>query len=1109
MSDVPAGGLSPQPPRGERKQRPRAVVLDEGQSQDPGAMSMSALSPRNGAGGGGAPPDIDVQHSHGSPYPGAHPASHAHITPMLDETVASTHDAKSKQQQRHTAAAMKQKRSKLIDPLAHSGPWNTLPRANGVKCTWLACASMALSFVCDRPVPMEAILKKNGMALHYVAFPSVTLAELFDNIDEFIKGSSPDELGGQSVRCEVATCDTSVIEEDEDAQLSGSFNDDRPSPSKPASNGGGPRKLFTGQRPPIQTLLAFRKELSEHTSDNSHSVHIFNLDPFIIQEAEARQAKAELDEDEESSSPAGAPAATKPSSAATGTGGGASAAAEEPKQWLAKNQGHFAILKEYNAALHQVVLAMVHMTPAGVFACEMHSVTIQTLHQACCQRDGYSKRARGFVRVFRDADHTAGGFLTPTSSPASSATRNVVADNITPPISSGEAMTPKFPVSLLDGRQGRGMLSIALDISIAPHLLGLALLHNVVRLAILTEDPATAVEALRGIPVTDIAVTLQLPIGTIVNTATKDSLLVAFAWYREFLKRKHGATAEKLHLTLTTMYRRDNAEDGAANMDEDTFFATLTKLVAHPTTAVLMGFNVEVAQNVRMLDAGQDPSHFALVVGYSAVDKVVQMADVSVKKFRKIWYANATQLYNACMGYGFIVVTDSAEISASLKGLSPKSDKVLDATARYRLPPTAAPIPFAYSKKNYSLIPIARGLNYLLLPQRQIPEAAGAAEAMGHAQGGATAWQLPVQEDPLRLTTTIERMLFNCGLHMSFVASEHIPLYGLELITQYYCEHQLERRAHAVAQPYDSPDKEKAFRDQLAVCFGGSTPAPARRVVLVCNFSAVNLSRLEAIWNGGSGGNNAVVIGFDAVRDVLLLEDANPDPYHRCWECPVPAMLALMSSVDPIADRQFGWLSIAEGDGAASQELRSVALRGLDLRGSMQHHPFKQPVSIAGAVTALALSWLLGGAPLSLEDVVYNSDHFDLRALSEKPSLDAIIDLAKAGTDKLGAGRVTLNVTRGENLPSTDDAFLARLTAATPGRRSVDMIVYRRRELFPGLPSTSSSMLLGSALVNAASASGILSACDGQPLTVGAHWTRPTATVRPLVDALLQFSVVL
>jgi hypothetical protein len=545
--------------------------------------------------------------------------------------------------------------------------------------------------------------------------------------------------------------------------------------------------------------------------------------------------------------------------------------------------GAFAILTNYNPALHSVALVVPHLQADGSYLLEQHTCPLQTLYNACCVKDGYTHRTRGFVRVFRTDETTV---------PA--------------------GIKSKYPIALVDGRQSRGMLSIALDISIAPHILGLGLLHEVVRATALPEAliasnaAATGVE-LRGIPVTDICQRLGLPIGTIVSSTTRESLPLAAVWYRRYL---HAAGfGGQLDVGCVQMLRRDNSDDGAVNIDEDDFFKFLAEAAANPKAAVLLSFDVNVAKNVRV---APDPSvHFALLMGFDRERGLVQLADVSVKKFRKVWHTTADLIYKSVIGHGFIVAAPTGdELASRFDGVDHLAS--LMTLARYGagrfFSNSAVPRPFEHPSKNYSMTVLAKGLNVAL---------------------GAP-------------TVRVEDLIYQSGFHVSFMLSEHLPLLATQRASTYYCQHFLNDHVHSEAVIADGDQFDPAAFETLVK---ESTANPDSRTAVLVNFNGAALSRFSLVWNGSFGGNLALVIGYDASERLLLLEDSNPDPYYRRWECAIDTMTQCMTDIDPIADRARGTSSCAAARTRFSRipAASTCVVRSPTIRSRTPSHPSPQP----------------------------------------------------------------------------------------------------------------------------------------------------------------------
>uniref|UniRef100_A0A7S1QPD0 glutathione gamma-glutamylcysteinyltransferase n=1 Tax=Neobodo designis TaxID=312471 RepID=A0A7S1QPD0_NEODS len=912
-----------------------------------------------------------------------------------------------------TTSTAKADRQKFIADMKATDDWRSVQKCPGVKCSWLSCMTVALSFAAGEKVTMESVLRANEMALHYVSMPSVTTAEVYDALAEFVRA---DRTLRDKLAVDHANFDSEILDEDEQ------IGDDQGS----------------GDRPPIQSLIQFRKTIAQELSDDSFSMHIFNFDPYLVQEAEAKaqedeEALAQMEEEEENADLAASMESKAKQQAA--------------KQWQPKNMGAFAILTGYNAALHTVTLAIPHLAPDGTYTLETHQCPLQTLYNACCVKDGYTKRTRGVVRVFRVKDGCA---------PAT--------------------VKPKYPISLIDGRQSRGMLSIALDISIAPHILGLGLLHEVVRNTVIAADAkaeggtgaACGGIDLRGIPVTDVCRTLGLPVGTITATSNRESLPTAAVWYRRYLDA--AGLSKHVDVGCVSVTRRDDSDDGAVNIDEDDFFAFLADAVASKTTAVLLSININVAKNVRVVPDGQSPSHFAILLGYDKERKLVQLADVSVKKYRKVWHTSPDLLYRAVIGHGFITASDKGnELAAKFDGLTTAASYMKLArygvsSAAATLSPgmkAAAPVAFEHPTRNYSMTVLAKGLNTVL----------GAPKVR------------------------VEDLIYNSGFHLSFMLSEHLPILATQRAANYFCYYTLENTVHVETTNFDAhaiADAEKAFLAAVKAAVTGGGDGSA---VLV-NYNGAALNRFPDLWNGHFGGNLAQVIGFDESAEMLLLEDSNPEPFYRRWACPVKAMLEMMAEKDSIAERPRGFMVCKKGPNPLMEASRLV-----DMRRAQSHHPFKNPVSSIASAIALALSEVIPGSAVASEEIVYAGESFNLTTLTSQVTpvgAQTMVDnwLAQNPNYKKKVKAVINNDTFAD-----EHKFLAAI-AQQPDR--VSLILYEATAIFP----SGNEKGLAAGVVTRAVEGRPVVVCDGSPTRHGDMWARPAADVHKATKAVLQFTAV-
>lgn len=129
----------------------------------------------------------------------------------------------------------------------------------------------------------------------------------------------------------------------------------------------------------------------------------------------------------------------------------------------------------------------------------MHTINLQTFYESVKQVDGYTGLSRGFVRIFQGKQ----------------------LNSLVPSI---------FPLFVLDGSSSGGLITSTLDVTIAPHILGLAMVHHLA-ITFLLSDSARRKQSsrnllskanvcdvkLRGIPLTKICQQLRLPLSTIVS----------------------------------------------------------------------------------------------------------------------------------------------------------------------------------------------------------------------------------------------------------------------------------------------------------------------------------------------------------------------------------------------------------------------------------------------------------------------------------------------------------------------------------------------------------------------------------------------------------------
>ncbi|EPY27384.1 hypothetical protein STCU_05778 [Strigomonas culicis] len=768
------------------------------------------------------------------------------------------------------------------------------------------------------------------MGLHNVGFSAVTLAELYDYTNDYIhtrfhrtleynKACSADEFDEDEeaaqlltpeelarlahVHCEMATFNTEVLDPDEQDCIMG-----------------------MGEHPPIPTLAQFRKELVDHGTQ-SDSLYIFNFDPYIVEESELRLRSNMAETEEESEAIMASARHTK------------------------STKGSFGILLNFNVVQRTITFAVPHLTaeeypsPAteseeaqqlleryhsviNNTVLEEHTVSMQTLYDALKKRDEYSLLSRGFVRVFINEDFAP-------------------------------KVAPIFPLFVVDGSSAGGLMTNLLDVNIAPHILGLAMLHHLTITFILSDSARRKQSSrnllskvnvcdvkLRGIPLTKIVQQLRLPLSMVVSESTSSSVATAFNWYYTFLQQLQ--VIQEVRVGLVLAERRGGAKDGQPNIFEEDFTAHL-KMVVESESVMLIGFDVNVAQNVRISDRAT-PAHFAIVLGLDETRGIVRLADVNVKRFRKTWHIPLQRLYNATMGYGYMIASKEKKIIKAL------NDKEFQA--------------YALKRACFGLSPAVNEIN-------------------GRFEYPLRTYAVTVLADAvsrLGYRSDVERFLNFCGFHYTYFLSRHIPLQAAAFVLQNYSHYALDDELSIIVTHYDyyegnepaadadpaNPHHTVHTMESLLEAISAAVAAPEETVMIV-KYDHIMVQEDEAVWNGSNGSSFAIIVAFDPATQLVTLSDGNPNPFHRVWACPLSLLFRAICSWSAEDVRSRGTIHLVK----QSQEHIYENTKGYDMAHCMVHHPFKPIFSSSCSCLALAATemmlniqvpQMLGGAPLAVED---------------------------------------------------------------------------------------------------------------------------------------------
>ncbi|CCW69596.1 unnamed protein product [Phytomonas sp. Hart1] len=989
----------------------------------------------------------------------------------------------------------------------------------GAPCTWLSCIALAISYVSGVPTTVEKVLRVNSIGMHCVCQPAITLAEAYDMVSNYLHVSfhcnstpslytNPEELQDEDednkwlkpeeqkllphLHCEMATFDSEVLD---------------PIDENDTSYG-------MGEHAPVISLANFRTMLVKYLSDG-RSIYIFNFDPYII-EMDERRLRSNMAETEEEAAAILTGTCTKPN-----------------------NEGTFGILLNFSVARNTATVVIPHhsreqhpmrkmfeeptrspnIRPKGtckssgggedavphychllsadelqrrfssVFSyvlLEEHVISLNVLYEAVRQRDSYTKLSRGFVRVFFDQNFSS-------------------------------SIPSIFPLFVLDGSSSAGLVTSVLDASIAPHLLGLAMMHHLT-ITFLLSDTARRKQSsrcllnktnvcdvkLRGIPLTKIFQQLRLPLSIIVSSSTRSSIATVFAWYRIFLQNLQ--IAQEVRLGIVLPVRRGNSEDGQPNLTEEQFLSHL-RLVVNTRSVMLISFNINIAVNLKLSDS-PEPAHFAIVIGLDEARGVIRLADVNVKRFRKTWHVPFHRLYNAIMGYGYVVAAKENKV---IKGLNCKNfqAEVLKC-GRYALPPQLEVCEhrFEYPSHPYAVTLLA--------------------DAVGR----------------LGFHADVERFLNYSGFHISYFLSKRMPLEAAVQVVQNYSHYALDDALAVEATHFDyhkdhlpageedpwhpvNPHHKVWTEEDLLRQIRHALGSPGTRR-LVVNFNQHLLHASPELWNGSQdGGYYAMVMGFDERPRLVALSDSNPCSFYRFFVLPLGSLFELLCQPNVGETRAYGTLLLHRDhtrDGVYDNT------RGYDMAHALVHHPFRPIISAACSCMALAatemmmnieMPTMLNGAPIALddekmkyrrynnifsaEDFLYRLSSFNLHAwLTNTTSVLStdIVPLANGALKKLNLPLIVIDATHGEAEALTDPEAFVKACLGISGLFTITIIAYDTDKMY-GVPHGSLG-LVNRVEVNEEDANDTtVQMLEGNPCLWGPICERTVRELMPMVSAIV------
>ena len=764
------------------------------------------------------------------------------------------------------------------------------PAVGKVKCSAIGCVALALSQLVSKHninVTVSDIFCDLKLPVHLVTLPSLTMAEVYDITAKYIAVS--DKLKNLGISAKVVHFDIDhVATEDDDGYV----------------------------LEPVLSLLGFRKELAIDMQD-TQVTHILNYDPYVVQEdriCRFADEEEELDEDDN------AEESNKRMKDLQKT-------VSSMRVINKKNQGAFAVLSSYNPTLHNVQISNVYNTEAGIQVTQ-DDIPLKVLYDACLQRDGYTKRPRGYVKISMSEQKTEGDHRRIDST------------------QEGRLYSPEQ----LEASNDKGIRLELIDPQVCPHIVGIGLSVHLFNSKNSIKIPRC--KNLLGVAVSDMCSILKLPLQTVTAGSDQSALGKAYSYLHYYLQKQN---CKDVTVSVCAITRKSGAEDGLPNIDEDELEQQILAVgKKEGKDVMLLNFHVNKSHNVVGLESDGKVSHFGVLAGYNEESRIVAIADVSPKKFKKVWYCPLERLWNSMIGFGFIILSADAN-SMQYENHIQCAEQFLSCGI-YKLPPVRYSL-FEFPPKIYCVTVIALALQML-----------------GHV-------------------ATVENIINSSDIHLSFLLSDHLSLGDLERVFLSYLEHstlittiKLDRCNFDVLA---STGKQRVeFEDFKSLLESNDN----KKSTLIFNYSFTKLAELREDWNGVALGTYSLLQSYDSSQGIVTLLSVSPDIHHRSWQIPVAVLHSLCSEIDPVAGRARGILvaSLVSNKPAFNS---SISITCMPVE-----HPFKPPISPVIACTAFAFSLL--GHRISAEDIFYssclqaNGDRLSLHKLSNHLPLDLIVSKA-------------------------------------------------------------------------------------------------------------------
>eukprot|EP01065_Artemidia_motanka_P019712 TRINITY_DN2351_c0_g4_i1.p1 TRINITY_DN2351_c0_g4~~TRINITY_DN2351_c0_g4_i1.p1 ORF type:complete len:1203 (+),score=448.51 TRINITY_DN2351_c0_g4_i1:66-3674(+) len=719
-----------------------------------------------------------------------------------------------------------------------------IDRSSSIQCGYLGNLCAGLSYLLasradgnlapKNRVTVEDIFFTCHLPLHYIVNPHISLAELYDIAKEFI---DHDPRFRDQVRVEVCHMDPVLFHGEVEQGDCANETGDRGPPS----------------------LATFRKTLEEDMA-GLNAIEIFSFDPFIVEQSKLHVDDTdESDEDEED----GKQEQVKEfNGQVSGPGSGTNDTAPThtlANQCLAvyksqstpstkfgqRNRGWFSLGIEYNTAQHMVQLADavidtdVHLT--------LNDAPLTALYRACCARDRYTRRMRGFIRLSLA--------------------------NKSKPLREEEELESRelFAPDLYLGKGPLGIPLSSVDSAISVHIVAFAYATHLIQ-GMRTEESGT------GVSCKEICKTMEFPLAVTVQFSM--TMVQAHAYYSAYLAKT--GLSEKIYTVCQPIEKKVDTEEAPPTMSIMDFENVLIQVTERspdseqPTCLMLLCFEVGCAHN--MLSLSQTPDHYGVLMSYDQDKQMVAVLDVKPKKYTRVWYTSLIRLHKSLVGRGYILLY-RRDVEDE-EGLGEINMGRQDTMIRNKLQRITLPITVSNE--------YVRAFEF---PPKVMCVTA-----------------LAVVFNKLGQYCMVKDVVNAIDCDPSFVVSDHVSIRDVGRIANNFLSNHGWRDLFSVeVVNFDTrlDGTPRVTVEQLRELLKENHNGKDFELLVQCERGVLNQS------GGGVGGEYCLVVDYDEQADRVVVADVNPQIYFRHIQIPVTRLHDGLSKRDSLSLRPRGYIKVS------------------------------------------------------------------------------------------------------------------------------------------------------------------------------------------------------